>query len=212
MSDSGKNDSGQGNVVPLFATPFAAVNTGTDREFNSRLANLCDSQRAVGATPARTDFLGLADPAAGELRQILLNQSTSVVAALSDMPASEFSKLKVQARGWSLVVPRNEHVPCQHFTGASWLAVYCAQAGEADEGSTGAGVLRFHERRLGSIFRDASTAVLKAPFRHGNHTWTPQAGGMALFPAHVAHEVSVVRSDTSLILVFALIRFTEAGR
>ena len=71
--------------------------------------------------------------------------------------------------------------------------------------------MRLYERRLGSVFRDASTAALKSPFRYGNHAWTPAAGALALFPAHVPHEVSVVRSATPLILVFAMIRFTEPG-
>jgi hypothetical protein len=51
---------------------------------------------------------------------------------------------------------------------------------------------------------------LKPPYRYGNHTWSPVPGWMAVFPAHVPHEVSVVRSDTSLILVFAKIRFMDA--
>jgi hypothetical protein len=36
-------------------------------------------------------------------------------------------------------------------------------------------------------------------------------GWMALFPAHLPHEVSVVRSATALILVFAKIRFVDAS-
>ena len=60
--------------------------------------------------------------------------------------------------------------------------------------SKSAGVLRLYERRLGSIYRDASTWELNSPYRYGNHTWTPVPGWMALFPAHVPHEVSVVRS------------------
>jgi hypothetical protein len=31
---------GQSGTVPLFANPFAAVNTGADRDFNLRLASL----------------------------------------------------------------------------------------------------------------------------------------------------------------------------
>jgi hypothetical protein len=49
---------------------------------------------------------------------------------------------------------------------------------------------------------------LKPPFGFGNHAWTPAPGWMALFPAYLPHEVSVVRSATALILVFAMIRFT----
>ena len=74
------------------------------------------------------------------------------------------------------------------------------------------GVLRLYERRLGSVFRDASNSKLDSPYRYGNHTWTPAPGWLALFPAHVPHEVSVVRCDTPLVLVFAMVRFAETGR
>lgn len=213
MTDTGGMTglAGQGGAVPLFATPFAAVNTGADRDFNLRVASLCESQPSATGMQGRDDFLGLADPVASDLRRLIQSQASSAVAGMSNLDAAEFSKLRIQARGWSSVVPRDGHVPCQHFTGASWLAAYCAQAGEADPGSSGAGVLRLYERRLGSIYRDASTAKLRTPFGYGNHTWTPVPGWMALFPAHVPHEVSVVRSDTSLILVFALIRFLDNG-
>ena len=72
-------------------------------------------------------------------------------------------------------------------------------------------MLRLYERRLASIYRDASTCELKAPYRYGNHIWSPVPGWMALFPAHVPHEVAVVRSVTSLILVLAMIRFVDAS-
>lgn len=199
--------SGQSGIVPLFATPFVAVNTGADRHFNARLASLCESQRPAPAD----DFLASADPTAGELRRLVLGQTSAVIAGLSSLGAAEFARLHIQARGWCSVVPRDGHVPAQHFPGASWLAVYCVQAGETDAGFKNAGVLRLYERRLGSIYRDASTSELKSPFRYGNHTWSPAPGWMALFPAHVPHEVSVVRSATSLILVFAMIRFMDAG-
>ena len=61
------------------------------------------------------------------------------------------------------------------------------------------------------MYRDASNSELKSPYRYGNHTWTPVPGWLALFPAHLPHEVSVVRSPTSLILVFAKIRFVDAN-
>ena len=217
--DANKAASGQGGTVPLFATPFAAVNTGADRDFNARVASLCESQRSAATTTddaardplhfrSRNDLFDSSD-AAGELRRLLLEQTSAVVAGLNNQGAAEFGKWHAQARGWCSVVQRNGYVPSQHFTGASWLAVYCAQAGDPDEGMKNAGVLRLYERRLGSIFRDASTGDLKSPYRYGNHVWTPLPGWMALFPAHVPHEVSVVRSDTSLILVFAMIRFMD---
>jgi len=194
---------GQGGAVPLFATPFAAVNTGAARHFNARLVSLCESQRSASGL----DFLDSADATAVELKRLILGQASTVVAGLNSISAAEFAKLHVQARGWCSIVQQTGHVPAQHFPNASWLAVYCAQAGEPDAGSRSAGVLRLYERRLGSMYRDASTSELKSPYRYGNHTWTPVPGWMALFPAHVPHEVSVVRSSTPLILVFAMIRF-----
>ena len=192
-------------IVPLFATPFASVNTGADREFNERVAILCESLQPGSSAQGRDDFFTLADPAAAELRRVMLSHASGVVAGLSSV--ADVTKLQIQTRGWCSVVSRNGHVPAQHFPGASWLAMYCAQAGESDTGTGSAGVLRLYERRLGSVSRDASTSELKPPFRYGNHTWTPVPGFMAMFPAHVAHEVSVVRSDTPLVLVFAMIRF-----
>lgn len=203
-------------TVPLFATPFASVETGTDGDFNARLVQLCKAARASSAEPP-SDPLQYRGPedffrggvAAAALERLVLGQASTVVAALSDR--ADFGQLHVQARGWCSIVERNGHVPVQHFPGASWLAVYCAQAGEPDAGVTGAGVLRLHERRLGSIYRDAGSREMKAPYRYGNHSWTPVPGRMALFPAHVPHEVSVVRSATPLFLVFARVRFVEPG-
>ena len=213
---------GRSGTVPLFATPFAAVNTGADRHFNERLASLCESQRSAPRLPddptrdplhfrGRDDFLDSADATAVELKRLILGHVSTVVAGLSSIGAAEFAKLLIQARGWCSIVQPNGHVPAQHFPGASWLAVYCVQAGEPDAGFKSAGVLRLYERRLGSMYRDASTSELKSPYRYGNHTWTPVPGWLALFPAHLPHEVSVVRSATSLILVFAKIRFVDAN-
>lgn len=214
--------SGQSGTVPLFATPFVAVNTGADGHFNERLVSLCESQRSAPRLPGdvsrdplhfqgRDDLLDSADACAVELRRLILGQASAVVAGLNSIGTADFARLRIQARGWCSIVQPNGHVPAQHFPSAAWLAVYCVQAGESEAGFKSAGVLRLYERRLGSIYRDASTWNLRAPYSYGNHTWTPVPGWMALFPAHVPHEVSVVRSITSLILVFAKIRFIDAN-
>jgi hypothetical protein len=210
-----------GGTVPLFATPFAAVNTGADRHFNERLAGLCESQRSAAARPGdlphdplrfqgRDDLLASADTTALELKRLILGQAATVVAGLNNMGTTEFARLRIQAQGWCSIVQRNGHIPAQHYSNASWLAIYCVQAGESDPGFKSAGAIRLYERRPGSMYRDASSWELKSPYRYGNHTWSPSPGWMALFPAHVPHEVSVVRSTTALILVFAKIRFMDA--
>lgn len=198
---------------PLFAIPFSAVDTGADRDFNERLAEICEARCAGPVQPhvrGPEDFLESAE--ADGIRRLILGHAATVVASLGELGADAFGRLHIQARGWFSIVRRDGHVPAQHFPGASWLAVYCAQAGEPDAGATSAGVLRLYERRLGSIYRDASTGGLVPPYRYGNHTWTPLPGRMALFPAHVPHEVSMVRSDVPLILVYAMIRFVDPGQ
>jgi hypothetical protein len=202
--------------VPLFATPFVTVNTGADAEFNARLAGLADSRRSSEPVATASDPLHfrsgddfLEDANTVELKRLILGRASQIVAGLSSIDAVEFAALRIRARGWCSIVQPGGHVPAQHFSGASWLAVYCAQAGESAAGSRGAGVLRLYERRLGSIYRDASTEGLKPPYRYGNYSWTPVPGWMALFAAHLPHEVSVVRSSRSLILVFAMIRFEQ---
>jgi hypothetical protein len=202
-------------TVALFATPFAAVDTGAGADFNARVADLCEARRAAGGDSApdplhfrsRDDLLEAPGATAGELRQLVLRHACGVVAGLSTLSAEDFGKLQVRTRGWCSIVQRNGHVDAQHFPGASWLAVYCVRAGEPDAGASTAGVLRLYERRLGSIYRDAGNSHLIPPYRYGNHAWTPVPGWMALFPAHVPHEISVVRSASSLILVFAMIRY-----
>jgi hypothetical protein len=206
------------HTVPLFATPFTAVNTGASADFNARLAELCESERSSGGRDAARDpryfrgregFFESADRAAQELERVMLGHAVAVIAPLTHLSPTQFGALRVQTRAWCSIVQPDGSVPAQHFPDAAWLAIYCVQAGAPDSKAGGAGVLRLYERRLGSVYRDASTSALQAPYRYGNHAWSPAPGAMALFPAHVPHEVSVVRSDLPLVLVFAMIRFAE---
>src|SRR5678816_547155 len=80
-NDTENHPAGQDGIVPIFATPFAAVHTGADREFNARLAGWCESQRALAAVPGDpllfrglSDLLESPDGAAGELRRLILEQ------------------------------------------------------------------------------------------------------------------------------------------
>src|SRR5688572_31032916 len=91
---------GQGGTVPLFATPFAAVNTRADRHFNERVASLCESQRSAPALPGDSTrdpchFRGpdnlLDSPGAVELKRLMLGNSASVVAGLNSLDAAEFA-------------------------------------------------------------------------------------------------------------------------
>ncbi len=205
------------SVVPIFATPFASMDTGADAGFNNRLARLCEVHQAESGHRARptqdpliyhsdADFLERPDAEISELKRIVLGNAFRTIESLNTFSASDLQDLRLDANAWCSIVQRNGHVPSQHFRGAAWVGVYCVQAGEPDKCARNAGVLRIHETRLSSIYRDASNWEARTPYRYGHFSWTPKPGWMALFPAHIQHEISVVRSSTPLILVFAVIR------
>jgi len=95
---------------------------------------------------------------------------------------------------------------------ASWCAIYCVAAPPAPPGRADSGVLRLYESRLGGMFADATTWALRPPFAGGHHLWRPRPGSMALFPAHLAHEVALNRSGGDLVLVRVRIRFANPGQ
>jgi len=57
------------------------------------------------------------------------------------------------------------------------------------------------------MFMDAANSRLRPPFGAAHHVWRPVSGQMAVFPAAVAHEVALNRSDEDLVLVAARARF-----
>jgi hypothetical protein len=114
----------------LFATPFAAVNTGASRlqPPAGEPVRIATSAPSRPEDPTRDplhfrspdDFLDSSDATAGELKRLILGQASTIVASLSSIDIAEFAKLHIQARGWCSIVQRNGHVPAQHFPGVSW--------------------------------------------------------------------------------------------
>lgn len=209
----------------MFATPFASVGTGLGNETNARLAKVCeDRQRESSPRDSAVEdplhfrsspnFLEETTGATRELREVVLRYASRVVGETNAFTADQAADLKIDLRSWCSIIRPDGHIPVQRFQDASWLAVYCVQAGERiggdASGARDSGILRIHETRLSSVFRDASNWNARTPYRYGHYNWTPEPGRMALFPAHVQHEVSLVRSQTALILVFALLRFLNA--
>ena len=144
-------------VMALFATPFAAVDTGASPAFNARLAGLCESRRQAAESlrdPSPSalhyrggeDFLDSDDATVDELRRLICARAAALVAGWSSLDPAQFSKLQLHARGWCSIVQPDGHIPAQHFADASWLAVYCVQASAPTPGISGAGLLRLYER------------------------------------------------------------------
>ncbi|MEY4761307.1 MAG: hypothetical protein RLZZ200_1163, partial [Pseudomonadota bacterium] len=169
---------GQNNLQAIFATPFASIETGSDPAFNEALAGLCQSrcgptQSAVGALHATSasDFLDAEEGPVSALRDLVVGHVTALAMGLNSSRAAELQRGMSQVRGWCSIVQPGGHVPTQNFPSASWLAVYCVQAGAPAEGYRQSGALRLLESRLATVYRDASTRDMDVPYRYGHYAW-----------------------------------------
>jgi hypothetical protein len=210
-------------LMPIFATPFAEVALPVGNAFNESLAALIMPR----ATEERRDNSARRDPLCYLSREELFEWQDEPVASLRGellaglCPAvlaatlhseAEFDQLGVQARARFAIIRPDGCLPAQTLALASWCAVYCVAAPPPPPGRADSGVLRLYESRLGGMFADATTWRLRPPFAGGHHLWRPKPGSMALFPAHLAHEIALNRSDRDLVLVIARVRFANPGQ
>lgn len=210
-------------VLPIFATPFVIVPLPAAQALNEALAARCHAMAASEPADAtlspsarcwvsRDDILSRPDPLFQSLREALLDGVCTAVSTLNDFTAEQFEALMVEARGWLTVVRPDGQVAATSYPMTSWLGVYCIAAPEPSATRFDSGVLRLYESRLGTMFSDATNAVLKMPFRTGHHAWTPAPGLLAVFPASALHEVATLRSSTPLMLATVRVRFTAPGQ
>lgn len=205
-------------LVPIFATPFATVSLAGSEGFNPALLSLFTERAEASLTdPAlpqhpfcfrsREDLFDWDTEAVGRLKEEMLAALCSVVMAAGLYTEAEFDSLAVQARARLVIVRPDGRLPAASVPLASWCALYCVAAPAPPPTRPDSGALRLYESRLTSMFLDAGNSRLRRPFGAGHHVWRPVAGQMAVFPAAVAHEVALNRSDTDLVLVAARARF-----
>jgi len=209
-------------IVPIFAMPFAVVETGTTGDLNAQLAALCLSR----ATAAHADPLASRDPlcfrsredffewdveAVSGLRRQMLGGVCEVVMAASSYTPAEFQALKVQARARFAIVRPNGGLPAATAPMASWYALYCVAAPPSAPDRADSATLRLYGVRNGTMFKDAANYRLRTPFGDSHYLWRPVSGQMAVFPASILHEVGLNRAQRDLLLVMARVRFAHGG-
>jgi hypothetical protein len=210
-------------LMPIFATPFAEVALRVANTLNESLAALLTERAteerrepAARRDPlcymSREDLFDWQDEPVAALRGELLAAVCPAVLASTLHTEAEFDQLGVQARARFAIIRPNGCLPAQTLALASWCAIYCVAAPPAPAGRADSGVLRLYEGRLGGMFADATTWRMRPPFAGGHHLWRPQPGGLAAFPAHLAHEIALNRGDRDLVLVIARIRFANPGQ
>jgi hypothetical protein len=211
------------SLMPIFATPFAEVALPLAPAFNESLATLL-AARATGERRAsdprrdplcyvsREDLFEWPDDPVAALRGELLAALCPAVQATTLHSEAEFDALGIQARARFAIVRPDGCLPARSLALATWCAVYCIAAPPAPAGRADSGVLRLYETRLGGMFADATTWRLRHPFAGGHHLWHPRPGSMAIFPAHLPHEIALNRGSGALVLVIARVRFANPGQ
>lgn len=210
-------------LMPIFATPFAEVALPVSAALNESLAALlaarATEERRDGAARrdplcylSREDFFEWQDEPAAALRGALLAGLCPPILAATLHTEAAFRQLGVQARARFAIIRPDGCLAGQSLALASWCVIYCVAAPPAPSGRADSGVLRLYENRLGGMFADATTWCMRPPFAGGHHLWRPQPGSMAMFPAHLAHEIALNRSDRDLLLVIARVRFANPGQ
>jgi hypothetical protein len=210
-------------LLPIFATPFGAVQLDVAPSLNAELQQLFRDRTTAAYHDAhseinplcfrsRDDLLDWPEQPVQELKRQMLSGVAAIVEATNLYTAAQFGELGVQARGWFTLVHPDGGIPVATYPQTSWCAIYCVTAPELSPARPDAGLLRLYESRLSSAFIDASTWRLRPPFSQGHHTWQPVAGSMAVFPAAMPHEIAMLRSSGSLLLVTARVRFATPSQ
>ena len=209
------------SVVPILATPFGRVTLPAAEPLNEALKSLF-AERVARLAPApgsnplcyrsRDDLLEWPDEPVRRLAAALIGGVYSIVAGVNDFGEAHLRSLQPQARGWFTIVRPDGCVPAASYPLCAWCAVYCVEAPEPSASRPDSGLLRLYESRLGTMFADATTAVMRLPFTPGHYGWRPTPGQMAVFPASLTHEVALIRSRGQLTLVTLRVRFVAPGQ
>jgi Putative 2OG-Fe(II) oxygenase len=210
---------GTPTVLPIFSVPFCVVDVADPAPLNAGLAALLtaggDAHPVRRINPllaqGQDDLAASTDPLVRELMNAMARGIVSVAGGINDFSQEQWNSFTFQARAWSSIVEPDGAIAATHHPLFAWCAIYCIAAPGLLAARSDSGQLRLYESRLGTVFQDASTAVMKVPFRRGHYNWRPVAGRMAVFPAWLSHELALNRSDERLLLVTMLARFAAPG-
>jgi hypothetical protein len=210
------------SVAPLFATPFGVAELANSAARNATLLPLLTARASSGLEESRfphrltfasrCELTSCSDPIVRELLQDLVSGLITVVRSIVDCDDKRFNDLTAETRGWFSIIGPDEYVPPDNHKNAAWCVIYCVAAPERALERDNSGVLRLHEQGRGSMFLEASTCMMRVPYRVGHSNWRPVPGRLAVFPAGVTYEIAQNRATSPLVLVTVVARFMGAGQ
>lgn len=207
-------------VMPILATPLAIATMPDSLQLNTALLALFAQRSTLKARSQQNplifssndDLMEWPEPPVRRWAEQIIGAVYTVIGNVSDITETQLRSLKVETRAWFTVVHPDGSVPAASFPLTSWCAIYCVTAPPPDSDRADSGVVRFYESRLGSMFQDATNAVMRIPYSSSHYAWRPEAGQVVIFPASLTHEVALLRAAGDLVLITSRIRFIGPGQ
>ena len=192
------------DIVPAFAVPVCHASLENCDRLNRELEQLFVARETVefrNPTPShhpqpemfesRFDLFTWPEPCVQELRQFVLESVFRVAMGASQIPAQEFSRLRLNNHTWFHVTRDCGYFVAHNHALASWSAVYCVKDGADPAGASRGGLLRLFDPRVGAdAFVDLANQQLRRPFAVGDLELQLRAGQLVVFPSYLFHEVS----------------------
>jgi hypothetical protein len=210
----------QPTIMPILATPLGIASIPGSAELNLQLRDVFARRMQSGSrTPQNPlrflsddNLMDWPDQPVRTLSEAIVGAVYAFLGGVSDIDNAHLRSCKLETRAWFSVLRTNGSVPAANYPLTSWCAIYCVTAPPPDNDRTDSAVVRFYESRLGSMFQDATNAVMRIPFSSSHYAWRPEAGQLVIFPASLTHEVALLRAAGELVLVTARMRFTGPGQ
>jgi hypothetical protein len=209
------------SIVPIFATPFAVLGLPEAERLNPAVARILEGRAAAdrdpspGGTPycyRSPEDIRLDDPPLQGVCREILRGMVGMVGALNQFSEKHMRDLAMQTCLSFTIVRANGSVPAHNYPLTSWCGIYCVEAPEPSVDRPDSGVLRLYESRLQNMFSDASNAAMQVPYATGHYAWRPVPGRVAVFPGATSHEIALIRSPGSLVVLNLRVRFVAPGQ
>ncbi len=191
-------------IHSIFAVPFGFA-TRADDGLNKELQRLFLAREREGVRYANPspytqrnkalfesnfDLFKWPEACVQRLREWCFGELMRTVVEINGYDAAMAARMRIGVDAWFHVTRRNGFFGIHNHPMASWSGVYCVSGGEHDADQPDSGQLSFiNPFVMNTMFVDAGTAQMRAPFNMSGRGYRLEAGQMILFPSWVLHEV-----------------------
>jgi hypothetical protein len=190
------------SVTGAFAVPFGRARLRSCEQLNQRLEQLFlarESDEYRNPTPShlpqselfesRFNLFTWPDSCVQELRRFVLDGVAQTVLAATSTTQQQLATWKFQNHTWFHITRYAGSFVAHNHPLASWSAVYCVRAGDAQPYPSG--VLRFFDPRdAANAYLDHGNAQLRTPYALQPIEMQLAPGELVVFPSYIFHEVA----------------------